>query len=42
MLLELKRHCVYGPVRSRRLGSSLGINPLPVGKQAQPEQPHAT
>lgn len=31
MLLELKTDHVYGPVRSRRLGASLGINPLPPG-----------
>jgi wyosine [tRNA(Phe)-imidazoG37] synthetase (radical SAM superfamily) len=29
MLLELKRGITYGPVRSRRLGASLGINLLP-------------
>ena len=33
MLLEPKQRCVYGPVRSRRLGSSLGINPLPPGRK---------
>jgi wyosine [tRNA(Phe)-imidazoG37] synthetase (radical SAM superfamily) len=31
MLLELKSGCVYGPVQSRRLGRSLGINALPSG-----------
>lgn len=31
MLLELKKGCVYGPVNSRRLGRSLGINALPSG-----------
>jgi wyosine [tRNA(Phe)-imidazoG37] synthetase (radical SAM superfamily) len=29
MLLGLQRGAVYGPIRSRRLGSSLGINVLP-------------
>ena len=29
MLLRLKKHIVYGPVHSRRLGRSLGINLLP-------------
>jgi wyosine [tRNA(Phe)-imidazoG37] synthetase (radical SAM superfamily) len=33
MLLELKSGCVYGPVRSRRLGASLGINALPPGRK---------
>lgn len=33
MLLELKTDHVYGPVRSRRLGASLGINPLPPGRK---------
>jgi len=33
VLLEPKERCVYGPVRSRRLGSSLGINPLPPGRK---------
>lgn len=33
MLLELKADHVYGPVRSRRLGASLGINPLPAGRK---------
>jgi wyosine [tRNA(Phe)-imidazoG37] synthetase (radical SAM superfamily) len=31
MALPLQQHIVYGPVRSRRLGRSLGINVLPVG-----------
>jgi wyosine [tRNA(Phe)-imidazoG37] synthetase (radical SAM superfamily) len=30
-ILEPKRGCVYGPVQSRRLGTSLGINLLPRG-----------
>ena len=29
MLLTLQRGAVYGPVQSRRLGSSLGVNVLP-------------
>ena len=29
MLIELKNEIIYGPVNSRRLGSSLGINLLP-------------
>lgn len=29
-LLPLQKGCIYGPVQSRRLGSSLGINILPV------------
>ena len=29
MLLQLQKHIVYGPVHSRRLGRSLGINLLP-------------
>jgi wyosine [tRNA(Phe)-imidazoG37] synthetase (radical SAM superfamily) len=33
MLLTLQKGIVYGPVRSRRLGRSLGINPLPHGKK---------
>lgn len=33
MLLEPKLRCVYGPVRSRRLGASLGINALPPGRK---------
>lgn len=32
MLLELKSDIIYGPVRSRRLGRSLGVNVLP-GRQ---------
>ena len=31
MAIPLQQHIVYGPVRSRRLGRSLGINVLPVG-----------
>jgi wyosine [tRNA(Phe)-imidazoG37] synthetase (radical SAM superfamily) len=31
LLLELQTGYVYGPVRSRRLGSSLGVNVLPPG-----------
>ncbi len=34
MLLPLQRGVVYGPVRSRRLGRSLGINLLPTTAQA--------
>ena len=33
MLLELKHSCIYGPVNSRRLGPSLGLNILPGGKK---------
>ncbi len=33
MLLELKKEIIYGPVNSRRLGRSLGINILPGGKK---------
>ena len=33
MLLPLKDGFVYGPVRSRRLGASLGINVLPPGQK---------
>ena len=33
MLLTPKAGCVYGPVRSRRLGRSLGINPLPPNRK---------
>ena len=33
MLLELKKGCVYGPVSSRRLGRSLGINVLPAARK---------
>ncbi|UCD92501.1 MAG: radical SAM protein [Methanobacteriota archaeon] len=32
-LLELKKTIVYGPVNSRRLGKSLGINVIPFGKK---------
>jgi len=32
-LLPLKEHIIYGPVRSRRLGRSLGINLLPPGEK---------
>jgi wyosine [tRNA(Phe)-imidazoG37] synthetase (radical SAM superfamily) len=31
MAIPLQPHIVYGPVRSRRLGRSLGINLLPIG-----------
>ena len=33
MLLALQKNIVYGPVNSRRLGRSLGINILPQGKK---------
>lgn len=33
MLLELQRDIIYGPVNSRRLGRSLGINVLPPGEK---------
>lgn len=33
-VLPLERHFVYGPVRSRRLGRSLGINVLPFDHKA--------
>ena len=33
MLLELKHNCIYGPVNSRRLGPSLGLNILPGGRK---------
>ena len=33
MLLALQKNIVYGPVNSRRLGRSLGINILPEGKK---------
>jgi len=33
MMLTLKRGITYGPVQSRRLGRSLGINILPAGKK---------
>lgn len=36
MLLEPKTGIIYGPVRSRRLGRSLGINILPAKKKACP------
>ena len=36
MLLELKNSCIYGPVRSRRLGLSLGFNILPGGLKTCP------
>lgn len=36
MLLEPKAGIIYGPVRSRRLGRSLGINILPPKKKACP------
>jgi wyosine [tRNA(Phe)-imidazoG37] synthetase (radical SAM superfamily) len=31
MAIPLQQHIVYGPVRSRRLGLSLGVNVLPLG-----------
>jgi wyosine [tRNA(Phe)-imidazoG37] synthetase (radical SAM superfamily) len=31
MAIPLQQHIVYGPVRSRRLGRSLGVNVLPIG-----------
>jgi wyosine [tRNA(Phe)-imidazoG37] synthetase (radical SAM superfamily) len=31
MAIPLQEHIVYGPVRSRRLGRSLGVNVLPLG-----------
>ena len=31
MLLELQKNVIYGPVQSRRLGRSLGVNVLPAG-----------
>jgi wyosine [tRNA(Phe)-imidazoG37] synthetase (radical SAM superfamily) len=31
MAIPLQQHIMYGPVRSRRLGRSLGINLLPIG-----------
>src|SRR5262245_23214850 len=34
MLLPLIDHVVYGPVRSRRLGRSLGVNLLPAATKA--------
>jgi wyosine [tRNA(Phe)-imidazoG37] synthetase (radical SAM superfamily) len=33
MLLDLQAGIIYGPVRSRRLGRSLGINILPAGRK---------
>jgi wyosine [tRNA(Phe)-imidazoG37] synthetase (radical SAM superfamily) len=36
MLLEPKREIIYGPVQSRRLGRSLGINILPPKKKVCP------
>ncbi len=36
MLLELKKGIIYGPVMSRRLGRSLGINILPWEKKTCP------
>jgi wyosine [tRNA(Phe)-imidazoG37] synthetase (radical SAM superfamily) len=36
MLLSLKEGIIYGPVRSRRLGYSLGINVLPLGRKTCP------
>ena len=36
MLLGLKRTIIYGPVSSRRIGRSLGINLLPAGAKACP------
>lgn len=36
MLLDLKKDIIYGPVRSRRLGRSLGLNILPGNKKACP------
>ena len=32
-MVDLQTSCVYGPVKSRRLGESLGINPLPAEKK---------
>ncbi len=34
--LKLKKDIIYGPVNSRRLGSSLGLNILPTGYKACP------
>lgn len=34
--LKLKQHIIYGPVNSRRLGSSLGLNILPTRYKACP------
>lgn len=36
MLLELKKEVIYGPVNSRRLGRSLGLNILPAGRKVCP------
>jgi wyosine [tRNA(Phe)-imidazoG37] synthetase (radical SAM superfamily) len=36
MLLALKKDIIYGPVNSRRLGRSLGLNILPGNKKACP------
>jgi wyosine [tRNA(Phe)-imidazoG37] synthetase (radical SAM superfamily) len=36
MLLELKKKIIYGPVNSRRLGRSLGINILPAQRKICP------
>ena len=36
MLLDLQDGIIYGPVNSRRLGRSLGINILPAGKKVCP------
>ncbi len=36
MLLELKKEIIYGPVNSRRLGRSLGINILPAHRKICP------
>lgn len=36
MLLELQREIIYGPVNSRRLGRSLGINILPAHQKTCP------
>ncbi|HSA95086.1 MAG TPA: radical SAM protein [Acidobacteriota bacterium] len=36
MILELKKDLTYGPVRSRRLGASLGINLFPGGVKRCP------
>ena len=36
MILELKKEIIYGPVNSRRLGRSLGINILPPARKVCP------
>ncbi|MBN1273394.1 MAG: radical SAM protein [Candidatus Aminicenantes bacterium] len=36
MILELQKTIIYGPVFSRRLGSSLGLNILPAGEKVCP------